>query len=339
MAGGENRTVDRRPIEDLIVEILKENSPLKTSQIRLLLKTNYQKDHDRKTIQRHTDSLIKIGLVEPRLTTDKQIGYSLKPKRKNKKPKKDQKLQQDTLHEQSRFAHERRIVEEVRKAWEEQLSHPHKILNIQPFGESVRIDFSPFQTNPHVKYFEEHLKTGYPSLWKKIKAWRDAYSQLVSTTQALMEKTIQYMRDSSPLPEYNRLEHTAESIHYNQFILAYFNTLWSELEGQRNFEVKQTTTSRGEVKWYGLDLRPGYTFVDSPNHEKILEIERKIRQFHSDKRVFEEFNKIFQKGEWLNAQTRGILDELEKIWAEVDNNVLLSGRCEAGIKGSFERRT
>ena len=57
-----------------------------------------------------------------------------------------------------------------------------------------------------------------------------------------------------------------------------------ELEELMPFEVKETM--HGEVKWYSLELVPsGYTFISSPNKDKILNFKRKIKELHSDKRA------------------------------------------------------
>ncbi len=94
---------------------------------------------------------------------------------------------------------------------------------------------------------------------------------------------------------------------------------------------------RGEVKWYDAGVG-NYRFASSPKKEKINRLKQRVEEFHKDSETFTEFIGIFNKGQELNNQLKDILNELEVIWTEVNNNVPLSGWCEAGVKAEYEKK-
>jgi len=233
-------------------------------------------------------------------------------------------------------AHDKLIVDKTRAAWREKLSNPHKILEIERDGESLKVDFSPFVENPHISYFESHLETGYPLFWNKIRRWKGSYSKLVERTTELAERTRLHVEQLEILPRYDRLRSSNGHVHYEQFLCFYFHAVSLELEGFIQFEVKIGESMHGEVKWYSLQMAQQGQFADSPSKNKILHLKRRIEEFHSDQNIYREFAEVFREGEGLNSQLADILVELEEVWAEVENNVPLKGWCKAGVKGKYE---
>lgn len=244
--------------------------------------------------------------------------------------------QKHLIQEQYRSSHHKRIANETMEAWRKTLSEPHKILLIgYGNGQELKIDFSPFLKNVQTSYFESHLESGYNPLWMNIRKWKDDYGVLVERTTKMAEKTSRYVEEPNILPKYDRLRHPEEYISYSQLLIGYFDKFSSEIEGYTRFEARLSESMREGKTRYDLYLGD-YQFANCPNKEKILELKGRVEELHADQTVYKEFTGIFEKGEQLNGQLKGILRELEKVWAEVNNNVPLQGWCEAGVKGKYE---
>jgi hypothetical protein len=157
--------------------------------------------------------------------------------------------------------------------------NPNKILEIERDRKMVIIvDFSPFKVeNLNIAYFESHLETGYPSLWKRIDEWEGSYSELVKRTTELIRKTQSHIEQPEILPRYNLLRHSNEYLNSEQFLWFYFRALSLELEGRILFEVETGESLRGEVKWYNLKMLDNQ-FADSSNKKKDTAIEEKNRR-------------------------------------------------------------